>query len=558
MQLDARRDRDRPSTGELLVAAAFFLSVFVLFFHPIKLGDFWWHLTSGRWIAEHRALPDTDQISFSTSNAPDIRRTVMLKNYWLAQLGYYGLYKAAGFIAIAAANAALFSLSLAYAWRMLLRGGMQSTIALALIAPAAMVAWYFDEVRPHAFSFVFAMLVMDLFERGINSIEANAAMRPRQMLYACLLMALWPNLHPGNIIGLALVALVAADGCMRAYAASQRKAALAIALWALALVACSALNPTGVLPVWVGATEPFRWGAHEGIVEHVSLFEYWRMPGIGMLYPASLATLFVAVAALVYLSGRRPRASHAVLFLIFAYAGLRETRLAMFFVFISLVIAARHWPARINAKAVRAVSMAIVICAAVFFAARTTQAWRGAGGEPAYQNALPVKAAGLLMDGRVERPIFNTFNWGGYLAWRLYPSKVFITALLDDDEAYKRYRRIASGMGLGLLDSYGIRTVICDPVQVSDGRVSPLALALLKSGKWRLADMDELSAVFMRTDAAPDIASVDKQRLWLSLLKYAEGRAAGGDKAAWPEVSAIYFGLGRMDEAARALQRANQ
>ena len=39
-----------------LLYAVSFASVFLFYPSPITLGDFWWHLDTGRWIVEHRAL----------------------------------------------------------------------------------------------------------------------------------------------------------------------------------------------------------------------------------------------------------------------------------------------------------------------------------------------------------------------------------------------------------------------------------------------------------------------------------------------------------------------
>ena len=40
------------------IIAAVFLTVFILNIRPIEVGDFWWHMTTGKWIVDNSALPD--------------------------------------------------------------------------------------------------------------------------------------------------------------------------------------------------------------------------------------------------------------------------------------------------------------------------------------------------------------------------------------------------------------------------------------------------------------------------------------------------------------------
>ena len=66
----------------LIVVAAFALR---------RLDDFdtWWHLASGRWIAQHHAVPYTDVLSFTARN----NEWVNLQ--WLYDLLLYAIYSLA-------------------------------------------------------------------------------------------------------------------------------------------------------------------------------------------------------------------------------------------------------------------------------------------------------------------------------------------------------------------------------------------------------------------------------------------------------------------------------
>ena len=62
----------------------------VLALRRISEFDFWWHLASGRWIAEHFAVPSTDVFSYTASEH------AWVNVQWLFDLVLYGLHGAGG------------------------------------------------------------------------------------------------------------------------------------------------------------------------------------------------------------------------------------------------------------------------------------------------------------------------------------------------------------------------------------------------------------------------------------------------------------------------------
>src|SRR5688500_6353684 len=57
---------------------------------PIWSNDYFWHLAAGRWIVEHRSLPETDALAVASD------RGRWVNGEWLFQVGVYALYRAAG------------------------------------------------------------------------------------------------------------------------------------------------------------------------------------------------------------------------------------------------------------------------------------------------------------------------------------------------------------------------------------------------------------------------------------------------------------------------------
>src|SRR5437660_303777 len=85
----------------LLIALAALL-LFGLFSREIYDSDFWWHLRTGQYIVETRALPFPDPFSWTTATARDVypgearTRQFNLTHEWLAQVVFYAVWRAGG------------------------------------------------------------------------------------------------------------------------------------------------------------------------------------------------------------------------------------------------------------------------------------------------------------------------------------------------------------------------------------------------------------------------------------------------------------------------------
>src|SRR5438874_11229756 len=68
-------------------------------------GDVSWHIATGEWILDHRAIPHTDPFSFTWFGKP------WVPIEWLAEVIYAGAYRLAGYAGVAAlVTAALMAL----------------------------------------------------------------------------------------------------------------------------------------------------------------------------------------------------------------------------------------------------------------------------------------------------------------------------------------------------------------------------------------------------------------------------------------------------------------
>ena len=111
----------------------------------------------------------------------------------------------------------------------------------------------------------------------------------------------------------------------------------------------------------------------------------------------------------------------------------------------------------------------------------------------------------ILVLHHVTQPMFNTYEYGGYLIWRLWPGqRTFIDGRALSESVFQDYARIlynhdaSDGMPSGedLLNRYGIQVIVMNTFEYATGPVYVLAPA---QTAWKLVYNDPQALVFMRT-----------------------------------------------------------
>jgi hypothetical protein len=129
----------------------------------------------------------------------------------------------------------------------------------------------------------------------------------------------------------------------------------------------------------------------------------------------------------------------------------------------------------------------------------------------------PSGAASFLQDNHISAPLFNTYEYGGYLIWRGLP--VFIDGRALSETVFRDYRTIlgappADAARRNLLERYGIGAVVMNAFEYNSGVLYGLALALAQPGaaEWKLVYEDAQAMVFLR-HVPPGVPVLDKRRI---------------------------------------------
>jgi hypothetical protein len=470
-------------------------AVFLLGFFSTELSDSdaWWHLATGRYIVTRHRLPDPDPFAYTTATAAPAyagearTRRFNLTHEWLAQAVWYLLYSAGGAPAVVLWKALLLALLCGLTgW--LAKGRTNSWLwGIAAALAASSLAIEFAHDRPSILSYVFTAATIAIFEH-----------RKRLWLVPPLLF-LWANCHGGFFLGWIVCAAYSAEALLRR--APEVRRILAVSAIA---IAASGINPNGFAVI--ATILDYRRSAMQSTLQEWTRADLWGPP-----YAFDL--LLYAAALCLAASWRRVRAADWLLFAAFAAAALTAFRNEMLVGLLAPVLIASYfpWKRRLPVAASYAAAAALLIACTAgcvrgsFFQLRAAE-WR-----------YPAGAAEFLSDRHISAPLFNTYEYGGYLIWR--GGRVFIDGRALSESVFQDYRYIL-GTPPGdarrdqTLARYGIGAIVINAFEYNSGVLYPLvpALAQPSEAAWKLVYQDPQAMVFLR-DVPPGVSVLDKSQM---------------------------------------------
>jgi hypothetical protein len=138
--------------------AIFLICVFSVTSYKIEDDDFFWHLSTGKFITENGYVPDKDVFGFAAQN------TEWIPFEWGADLVFYNLYKISGYNGVYVFRSIIFCIIFLIYFILLKRLNVNSVITIILFL--GLLIGLFDRFspRPHIFTYLFlAVLVYLLF-----------------------------------------------------------------------------------------------------------------------------------------------------------------------------------------------------------------------------------------------------------------------------------------------------------------------------------------------------------------------------------------------------------
>jgi len=451
--------------------------------------DYFWHLTTGKLIAETGQVPSTDPFSFTWFGQP------WTPHEWLSELLIFrlvdGLGRIGALLVFGLFPPAIFGVLAAALAR---RGARVLAIALPFALGAFAMIPYVT-LRPQAISWLLLAAVVWFL------LEASAEHRRRFLLLVPLFVA-WANLHGLYVVGLGVA------GLYLLFTLAGRTAMSPARGWAIGGVAgaigASMLTPAGP----IGILYPLRYveGGDWGLAN----IQEWQSPNFHE--PAHLA--FLALIVIVGLNGGR-RAPGWLVVLSWIGIGLgllalRNVPLAVVLCMPTLVLGLE---ARLQERSTgrprrpmapsRALGrrvMELITALAIAIGSLAVLVPRDMNGAIDANLALrfPIAGVDLLLGLQPDANVFAEYGWGGYVIARMHEAggHVFVDGrndmysqqVLDDYTAI----RAADPGWEALAERYGVEAILLPPE-------TTLTRGPAQSAGWCEMLRDEWQVLYLRT-----------------------------------------------------------
>jgi hypothetical protein len=466
--------------------------------------DTWWHLRSGQWILENRAVPQEDPFSYT--------RLGEKWQYpgWIVQVPMYLIYEAFGPGGLNLWTAGMVSLTFAFLWRTLQGGEFLRAFVLILAAATSGVYW---AARPYMVTFLLAAVYLWI-------LEDHRWGRADRLGWLPVLMILWANSHGGFAVGFLLWGVYFVGTFDRLnvgtlerlnvqtvwnHIINQRK----LLLVGLLMVVAVAINPSG--PVML--LYPFKTVSIGSLREYI---QEWQSPDFHSLQVQPFLWLLILTLGALGFSRRRASLTDFLSLAGFAYMAFLAGRNIALFALVAPLVLTRHldplislWarrlgvryaPARgvpptrvqriLNGLILGVLLLAVAGKAILIFPVEVNQAH--------FDDILPVQAVAYIKVAKPPGRLFNTYNWGGYLLWDLPDYPVFIDGRTDlyNDEVINTWLQVirAEEGWQEVLEKWKIELILMEPNL-------PLASQLPGNG-WQAVYEDGLAVVYQRLDSS--------------------------------------------------------
>lgn len=471
-----------------LVTLITFIALFAMAVRTPVDTDMYWHLRTGQFILQTHSIPLSDPFSWTALGTP------WVDVHWLSQVILFSTYALLGTAGLALLVAALVVLAFIFVWKQMEGNPLLRAFIVVLAAAAAGAVW---TPRSQMGTFVLTALVgylVYLFKwKQID-----------RLWVIPIVFVLWVNLHGGYISGFMLLGAVLAGEIANRVLGFTGPEVLNWKRWRKLLIitlisgAALLINPYTINALLL----PFKT-VNIGVLQ--DFIQEWAAPNFHELYQQPMVWMLLLTLVVIGWSGRRLDATDAALLVVFAYISFLARRNIGLFALICAPVLSRHaaalisryrWGQRPLSKGVPLLNWIVLIVITLAALLKVIVPITPAAQQQAENKILPAKAADWIVAQQPAGPLFNSYNWGGYLLWRLWPQYPIYTDGRTDvyDNAFlQEYLKIVTGQldAPTLFDERGIKLVMVE-------QESPLAAQLLKSGNWHEAYRDEMAVVLTR------------------------------------------------------------
>lgn len=472
-----------------LLPALFLCTLFVLALKPVEAFDTFWQLQSGKHIWQTGKFIYEDTFSLAST-------AFRLEHCWLSDLIFYAFYFVGGYPFLSLLKAFVVTLcgTLLFYWNKKKRIDLPMNIlVLTICIVASEPSWL---VRPQLWTFLFSLIYLNLLYLGRKQ-------GLKAWLWLVPVMLLWANLHAGCLFGIVQIGLFFCGETVRLL--KERKP----------LSSLSGLFIAGLLTLGVSFINPYGYRIPLKLFSHVNLHNIQSIGQLGVMewLPPTFAQVpafYIIITSwglFCTLRLRRLDPVEAVYFAALLYMGMSQIRHTTLAVFLS----AFFLPAAIQDKkeliGKGPISMKLLeknlnsLVIILLFGLLVYNMAEGSIGVGLKKEQFPVAATDFLIKNRLPGNLYNSYDWGGYLMWRLYPEYlVFVDGRTGSLEMFNASTVIDNTLDGWdeILNKYEINTVITRTCYYDTGEPISLVFSLIDHKDWAPVYSDGVAVIFVR------------------------------------------------------------
>ncbi|MCX5701722.1 MAG: tetratricopeptide repeat protein [Candidatus Omnitrophica bacterium] len=507
----------------IITLVGLFIFVSLNMSYELRDPDIWLHLKTGEYIVQHKTIPSTDIFSSTLLNKQWIDHS------WLVQVIFYLVFHFGGPDNLIFLSAIITT----FAFLFLFLGVYEERKHLILVAGMLFLTILASKlrfnIRPENFSVLFFSLYIFILRKHLHSKAC--------LFFLPMIQLIWVNSHGFFILGPLMAGVFT-------LAEKLKKSKLLPWDWAktdlldtasyknlktVFLLVCLVcfINPYGykgaLYPFWVSFTTIGKSGIfYKHIIE---LLPTWRFYKIIFSY-----YILIALSLAVFLLNLKTiNIAYLTLWLFFLGISFNVNRNIVFFNFFAFLITADGLIKGFNVKKNNFIENLLgkptrlllyllkyaIIVVLIFWLIRANQSLLFKRYYIFEENRVkgvllgiapgcyPEKAADFILHNNLPNNIFNEFNNGAYLIYRLFPkNKVFLdgrTELYGDD-FFKNYQKILTVDKDTINDTfakYNINTVLLTGIGLD---TKDLSKYFFNNPNWTLVYFDESSLVFVKNN----------------------------------------------------------
>lgn len=416
--------------------------------------DFGWHIRMGQLILS-KGIPATDPFSYTMPSYP------FVDHEWLTNVALFWLLSVVGYKGLAGIFTLIVLGALVLQWRAVVKD--QRKFIFIPFFLILMVLLFFFGVRPQVISWFFFSLML--------FIVRDSGHFRKWRLWLPVVFLVWANLHGGFPVGLA--ALLAASVY---WLFKGKYSVFTVSAVFLLCVGATFLTPYGWRTwweVWMQMTDgSLRWNILEWMPAIVILyFSFWTFFVFSIFFVIRYIKKFTFLDIFLYFGFLAAALSSVRHIPLWAIIALPMTTQGLFF--LHQEAAKIQYGSIRLAKALKGFFIIIFVISVL----ELLPAMLPVSGQNA---AYPEKAVDYLNLHMPKGQVFSSYNWGGYLIWKLPEKKVFVDGRMpswrweahipgESDYTFEEYQKFLGGelSFRSIVSKYGITTLFL-PVERKD------------------------------------------------------------------------------------------